>query len=62
MEQHAQLWLPMFTDGGDVGSGTRVRGGRVEKLFKAHIIVVGVAVVVSDTVPAKERRALTIGE
>ena len=48
--------------GGDVGSGTRVRGGRVEKLFKAHIIVVGVAVVVSDTVPAKERRALTIGE
>ena len=31
---------------------------RVVELFKAHIIVVVVAVVVSDTVPAKERRAL----
>ena len=43
----------MFTDGGDVGSGTRVRGGRMEKLFKAHVFQRCVAVVEIDRIPAQ---------
>ena len=33
---------------------------RIVELFKAHIVIVVVAVVVSDTVPAKERRCLSM--